>query len=387
MNEVVKNTHADKDAVDKSVVGKSAVGKRAKKHGIHGWRKVLLIIGIILVVIIAAIAIFLAIYTYNNMHFDDHMMDATYAAGYQEKQVDWNGETINYAEGPDNGEAVLLIHGQGVEWEDYASVLPDLAKDHHVFAIDCFGHGKSAHDPALYTCKTSGDAAAWFIQNVIGGPVILSGHSSGGIIAAWVAANYPKDVRSLVLEDPPLFEVTPTEMQADGGCFAWKDSFVVGHDFLNQSAETDYSLYYLENSYLVSMFGGLKPTIVDMAKQYRADNPTGPIKLAWFPHDWFRGLYWINDYDLRFGEAFYNGSFFTGVDQAAMLKKITCPTIYLKATTNYANDGTLLAANTDEDAAEVMSCLPNAQMRQVDSGHDIHYEQPSVFVSAIDDAS
>ena len=31
-----------------------------------------------------------------------------------------------------------------MEWEDYASVLPELSERYYVFAVDCFGHGESA---------------------------------------------------------------------------------------------------------------------------------------------------------------------------------------------------------------------------------------------------
>jgi pimeloyl-ACP methyl ester carboxylesterase len=297
---------------------------------------------------------------------------------------------INYAESPDNGIPVVLIHGQGMAWEDYAKVLPALAEKHQVFALDCFGHGGSAHDPALYSCVESGKGVAWFIETVVGESAILSGHSSGGVIAAWVAANAPDNVCALLLEDPPFFEVTAAEMQEGAGCFAWKDSFVVGHNFLQQHAATDYALYYLENSYLVGLFGGLRPAIVDMAKRWRAEHPTGSIKMPWIPHSWFHGIYYIDEFDLRFSETFYSGSFFDGVDQAEMLQKVTCPTLYIKATTNYAEDGTLLAANTEEDAKMVMSCLQNAadaEMRPVKSGHDVHDEKPKVFIQAIKDCA
>jgi pimeloyl-ACP methyl ester carboxylesterase len=205
--------------------------------------KAFIIIVSILAVIAVAIIVTLFIYTHNNLHFDDHLMDAVYSSGFEEKQVNWNGFVMNYAEGADNGAPLLLIHGQNVEWEDYAKVLPTLAKDYHVFAIDCFGHGQSAHETALYTCAKNGEAAAWFIENIIGQPALLSGHSSGGIIAAWTAANAPEWVNGLLLEDPPFFSVTPSEMQEGGGCFAWKDNFEITHGFLNQLKEPDYMVY------------------------------------------------------------------------------------------------------------------------------------------------
>ena len=139
---------------------------------------------------------------------------------------------VNYAEGPDNGPALVLVHGQGMQWEDYAHVLPDLAQRYHVFAVDCFGHGESSHDPALYSCEAIGRAFKSFAAQKIGVCYLASGHSSGGIIAAWLAANDAERVSACVLEDPPFFRVMPVEMQQEPGCFAWKDGFVVTHAFL-----------------------------------------------------------------------------------------------------------------------------------------------------------
>lgn len=48
-----------------------------------------------------------------------------------------------------------------------------------------------------------GDLLADFIDETVGGPVILSGHSSGGLLALRIAAERPELVTGLVLEDPP----------------------------------------------------------------------------------------------------------------------------------------------------------------------------------------
>jgi pimeloyl-ACP methyl ester carboxylesterase len=362
--------------------------RKQKTNREKEWMKTLVIIVIVMVVIMAAITVTLVIYTHNNLHFDDLLMDAVYSSGFEEKQVKWNGAVINYAEGLSNGPPLVLIHGQNVEWREYAEVLPKLAKDYHVFAFDCFGHGKSAHDPALYTCAKNGEGVAWFIENIIGQPALLSGHSSGGIIAAWVAAYAPEWVSGLQLEDPPFFSVTPDEMQEGRSCFAWKDNFEITHAFINQSEEPDYMVYYFQHSYFLSLFGGLQPVIVDWVIKWRTEHPTGPVKLKWLPHNWFRGQYYAEDYDLRFGETFYTGSWFDGIDQATMLESIKCPIIYLKAETNYGKDGVLYAANTDDDAKRVMQCLrgaSSAEMRTIKSGHDIHYEKTEFFITAIHD--
>jgi pimeloyl-ACP methyl ester carboxylesterase len=43
---------------------------------------------------------------------------------------------------------------------------------------------------------------------VIGETAVVSGHSSGGLLAVWLAANAPDTVRGVILEDPPLFTTT-----------------------------------------------------------------------------------------------------------------------------------------------------------------------------------
>ncbi|SBW01922.1 Alpha/beta hydrolase family protein [uncultured Eubacteriales bacterium] len=322
-------------------------------------------------------------YLYRNIHYDNGLMMRVNEIGFTEKtEALPDGSVLCYGEGPDNGPALLLIHGQDVAWEEYDRVLPELAKSFHVYAVDCYGHGGSSHEAALYSCRANGEALVWFMDNVIGEKCYLSGHSSGGILAAWLAANAPERTAGLLLEDPPLFHVTPEEIQEGNGAFAWYDGYVVTHDFVRQKEKADFSLYYLEHGYLLSLFGGLREKIIRAATEYRQENPDRPIKLAWIPHAWLRTLLYMDNYDPRFGEAFYDGTWMEGVDQEALLEKIQCPTIYLKANTQYGKDGVLYAANTDADADKVQQLIDGCERVNVKSGHDIHFERPEVFLSA-----
>lgn len=354
----------------------------------RGFMIAAVIVGVL--VVIAAIA--LVVYVDNNRHGEERDLAKAVAAGFVEKQAQVSVEgattaTINYAEGPNNGPALLLVHGQTMQWEDYARVLPKLAERYHVFAADCFGHGESSHDQELYSCQAIGETLKTFAAQKIGGSYIASGQSSGGIIAAWLAANDANHVTACVLEDPPFFRVTPEEMQREPGSFAWKDGFEVMHAFLQQDEVADLSVYYAQHSYLFGLFGGLQPKIADWTAQERAANPSAHLTLAWVPHDWVRGMYFHDDFDPLFSETFYDGSWFDGVDQADLLSRITCPTVYLKAKTNYGEDGTLFAANSDDDAAHVQELLVDCEAITIESGHDIHYERPDDFVAAVDQAA
>lgn len=48
-----------------------------------------------------------------------------------------------------------------------------------------------------------------FIEVIIGQKTVVSGHSSGGLIAAWMAAYAPEHILGLVIEDSPFFSTEP----------------------------------------------------------------------------------------------------------------------------------------------------------------------------------
>lgn len=352
-------------------------------------KKAGMVAAIIVGIVAIAAGIALAMFVDGNRHGEERDLARALDAGFTEKQAQVDAgntepATVNYAEGPDNGPALLLVHGQGMQWEDYARVLPELAERYHVFAVDCFGHGESAHDPALYSCEAVGRALKDFAAQRIGGAYLVSGHSSGGIVAAWLAANDAEHVEACMLEDPPFFRVTPEEMRQEPGCFVWKDGFEVVHSFLSQDEVSDLAVYYAQHSYLFGLFGGLQPKIAEWTAAERDQNPDAHLTLAWIPHDWVRGLYFYDDFDARFSETFYDGSWFDCVDQADLLSRIACPAVYLKAKTNYGEDGVLYAANSDEDAARVQELVANCETVVVESGHDVHYEKPQAFIDAVD---
>ena len=349
--------------------------------------KALKVVGMIGGALAIGAAVAAYVYVDGNLHGEERLIKKAYDAGFVEKQATIEDACINYAEGPANGPALLLVHGQGMEWEDYASVLPELSKRYHVFAVDCFGHGESTHDPSLYSCKTNGDMLIAYASEVIGEEYLVSGHSSGGILAAYIASNDQAHVKALILEDPPLFRVTPEEAQEGAGTFAWHDGYLVAHSFLQQSDVTAYPAWYAQHSYLFGLFGGLQGMLAKQTAEFCAEHPDEHATNAFVPRAWTRGMYFMDDFDPRFGDSFYDGSWMGGIDQDAMLRAVSCPTLYLKAVTRYGDDGVLYAATSDEDAARVRDCLPGCGYTEIDSGHDIHFEQPDVFIQAVEDAA
>ena len=140
--------------------------------------------------------------------------DTFVAHGYEEHLVDLGEIDMNYATtGSSSQPALLLIPGQTESWWGYETAMDLLADDFEVFAVDLRGQGRSTWTPGRYTLDNMGNDLVRFIDAVIGRPTIVSGLSSGGVLAAWLAAYAaPEQIRGACLEDPPLFasELTPS---------------------------------------------------------------------------------------------------------------------------------------------------------------------------------
>ena len=131
-------------------------------------KKLMKTVGIILLFILVIAAAALGLYWHHNLHWYDRYEKALHQAGAVEKQVTLpSGNVINYGEVENDKPALLLIHGQMSIWEDYALVLPELSKNWHIYAVDVYGHGESAHDESLYYLDVNGDDLIWFIDHVI----------------------------------------------------------------------------------------------------------------------------------------------------------------------------------------------------------------------------
>ena len=93
--------------------------------------KILKFIAILFLLII----IFVVFYVSRNLNYDysgdKFKKNDSLRLGIEEKQFYLSdGSVINYAEGPDNGADIVLLHGQMVDWKDYRAILPELIKNY-----------------------------------------------------------------------------------------------------------------------------------------------------------------------------------------------------------------------------------------------------------------
>jgi pimeloyl-ACP methyl ester carboxylesterase len=122
-------------------------------------------------------------------------------AAAQDRFFDAGGVRIRYVD-TGAGPAVVLVHGFTGDIERSwvnTGVLPELARDHRVLALDLRGHGHSdkPHDPRAY------DELALDVIRLLDHLQIekshVVGYSLGGIIVAKLLTTYPERFRSAVL--------------------------------------------------------------------------------------------------------------------------------------------------------------------------------------------
>ncbi|MEE8045913.1 MAG: alpha/beta hydrolase [Dehalococcoidia bacterium] len=124
---------------------------------------------------------------------------------YTEQKFAASTIELNYAEGPDSGPPLVLLHGIIGRWGEWGSVIDQFAADWHVYAVDLRGHGDSGRVAGGYRFGDYGTEVVEFLRDVIGEPAFLVGHSLGGITTATVCSDAPELVVAGVMEDPPLY--------------------------------------------------------------------------------------------------------------------------------------------------------------------------------------
>ena len=111
------------------------------------------------------------------------------------------------------GPSVVLVHGLGSRSTDWLPLTRDLARDHRVVAAHLPGHGLASMPEHLTL-----DGAAAALERVIAAerhPVVLVGHSIGGLVATVAALHMPDRVRALVLVETALRPTMTTEERAE----------------------------------------------------------------------------------------------------------------------------------------------------------------------------
>jgi pimeloyl-ACP methyl ester carboxylesterase len=293
---------------------------------------------------------------------------------YDEQLFDTGDAVLNYSMiGASDKPAIVLIPGQTESWWGYEKAMGILSGHFQVFAVDLRGQGRSSRTPGRYTFDNFGNDLVKFITFVATRPVVVSGLSSGGVIAAWLSAYAPPGmIRGAHYEDPPLFACEQSPAFGPG---------------IRQAAIRIFYLFstYLGDQWRVGDWEGLKKAVRErfpanflMAfETYYPLSPEPPQILK--------------EYDPEWAKAFVTGSVGASCDHARMLSQVKCPVLFTHHFSHVdENTGNLMGASTVRQVDQVEKLVKNAgqpftRLSFPNMGHAMHDQDPELFVRTLVD--
>lgn len=271
-----------------------------------------------------------------------------------------DGAEIAYdVAGPEGAPPVVLLHGITGAASTWHDVVADLAADHRTYAVDQRGHGRSSRRRGTYdVAHWAGDVIA-LLEEVVGEPASLVGHSLGGVVSAAVLQRRPDLVRAAVLEDPPLFLGDPDEGL---GTTPFATLFgLLLHHFRDMQARGATAEEYAAASATAPALNG-KGTMADVVS----------------PAVLLRNGEASRDFDPDCLEDALAGKGLATFDPLLPLGDGRVPVLVLRA------EPDLTAAFRPQDEAPFLAANPNAVIELVPgASHLIHEEQPDAFVARV----
>ncbi len=255
-----------------------------------------------------------------------------------------NGLRFHFLDWGTSGESpLLLLHGGAQTAHSWDEVAPDLARDHHVLALDQRGHGDSDWSPDgryrredfVADVRALLDDRAWSTATVMA-------LSLGGLNAIAFAAEHPERVRGLVVVD-----VTPTINPAGGKAIAAQ---LASRDFASfeeavARAQTFNPLRTAEN-------------IQERLRHALRRTPEGR---------------WTYKFDARIGSGGLESDFERLWEKVRVIR---CPTLLVR--------GAQSAILSREAAARFVRELPGSTVVEVPgAGHSVMGDNPAGFVGAV----
>jgi pimeloyl-ACP methyl ester carboxylesterase len=130
--------------------------------------------------------------------------DVTPPDGFTSARTTTAPVNLHYVRDGGPGETVILLHGWPQTWASWAEVMPLLAADYDVIAIDLRGSGGSDKPDGGYDKKTMAvDVKALMDELGITSANIV-GHDIGGMVAYAFASQFPDAAQTVTIIDVPL---------------------------------------------------------------------------------------------------------------------------------------------------------------------------------------
>lgn len=259
------------------------------------------------------------------------------------------GVELHYVKGG-HGPVIILIHGFPQDWYEYRPILPLLARQYTVIAIDLRGIGDSRSTKTSYDAVSLAEDVHQLCERLQLSKPYLVGHDIGGMVAYAFLRKYTSQTRGIMILDVPLPGMSPWEEIVVGQQF-WHIGFhkvPALAEKLIEGRQKDYFRYMLDPKYF---------TDFDMSHYTNAYSRSGQLQAG-------LGLYRAFD---------KNAEFFAGADS-----KISPPVVWA------AGDRSFFGKIGEAMVMSLRShgCLNVFSEIIANSGHYVINEQP-VKVAAL----
>lgn len=107
---------------------------------------------------------------------------------------------IHYTHHKGTGNSIIFLHGFAGSIKTWTRLMERLPDGLDIFLVDLLGHGASDSPDIDYTLQMHYECLSDFVDNLTSGHPVLFGHSYGGWLAAYYAAE-KGNLSGLVLED------------------------------------------------------------------------------------------------------------------------------------------------------------------------------------------
>jgi pimeloyl-ACP methyl ester carboxylesterase len=98
-----------------------------------------------------------------------------------------------------SGEPLVMLHGGAVDSRFFDQNVGPLAERFRVITTDLWGHGRTPDREGPFSYESFTADVAELIEQVVGGPVHVLGHSIGSVVGLTLAMRRPELVRQVVM--------------------------------------------------------------------------------------------------------------------------------------------------------------------------------------------
>jgi pimeloyl-ACP methyl ester carboxylesterase len=258
-------------------------------------------------------------------------------------------------EGRGDAPPLLLLHGVTRASGDWSPVVPRLADEWRVIAVDQRGHGLAPRAHRYLVVDYVADAAR-LLRERVRQPAVILGHSLGAMVAAGVAATLPDMVRGVVLADPPFH--------------------TLGERIVGTAWETQFA-----GIRAAAARGGSVDEVAAALASIRLPRPDGStVRLGELRSP--QAMQWhaacVARLDPEVLAPVIAGRWLEGYDLRAVAAAIRCPVTVVQADTTCG--GCLSDADRDSFVAACSDCVVE---HFAGAGHLLHWEQPDRACDAV----